>query len=474
MIRTNKFLSFLPAILMSVIIISCVQDDDFNVPEDLGIEENKGLDALLSSSATEISIADLKAKFAGNDHKALEIDTDIYIKVYVSSSDENGNFFKEIFLQNSPHNPSAGIKIIIDQIESYNQYNRGREVYIKLKGLFIGEERVDNGIATLGGATVTNQFGTAVKRLTESQRTQHLFRSTTSSDLVPLELTLSQVSVNHIGLYVQFNDVEFLDKLSGKHYFDPTQDFDTLRLLQSCSGTIGYSNFTLETSRFATFKDNLLPMGNGTILGVITKTFDGSNLVLGLNDVKDVMMTANRCSPTTIDDFDIVYKEDFESARANSTLNFEGWTNFNEAGKIKWKEKNADGNGYAEFSSFNSWDASNIGWLITPAFYGDAQSKILLNFKAAQHHVVSPNNTLNLLISTDYNGTNVLSATWNNLEVALPTPDTPWYQFVDSGLINLSSFSGTFHIAFKVTGSGTIDSLAGAYMIDDLVILAAD
>ena len=78
------------------------------------------------------------------------------------------------------------------------------------------------------------------------------------------------------------------------------------------------------------------------------------------------------------------------------------------------------------------------------------------------------------MISTNYDGTNVLDAKWMSAEAAVPSQHHPWYQFVDSGLIDLSSSTGTLHIAFKVTGSGTIDSLGGAYQIDDLLILVAD
>ena len=474
MVKINKILAFITILAMSLVLNSCVQDDDFTVPDGLNAEENKGLAALLASGALEISIADLKSKFINNNNSAILIDTDIYIKGYVSSSDRAGNFFKELFLQNAPENPSAGIKLIINQVETYNQYNIGREVYINMKGLYIGEERVDNGVVTIGGATETNQFGTAVKRLTENQRKQHLYRSSNTERLLPLNLNLSLVSGNHIGLYVQFKNVEFADNLSGKRYFDPAQDFDTLRQLQSCSSNVGYSNFTLETASFASFKDDLLPTGNGTILGVVTKTYDGSKLVLGLNEVSGVNMTEERCIPLTIEDFEIIYEENFESARKNSVFNFNGWTNFAEAGNPKWREKNVDGNGYTEFSSFNSWNPSNIAWLITPGLDIDSQSHVYLKFKALQHHVVSPNNTLEVMVSTDFDGINVLTANWIPVDAALPSQHTPSNQFVDSGLIDLSSYTGILYIAFKVTGSGTNDSLAGTYQIDDLLILAKD
>ncbi|MBA6151765.1 DUF5689 domain-containing protein [Gelidibacter maritimus] len=470
MFKINRILAIFIMILVYIMTSSCVKDDDFKVPNDLGNEENKGLEALLASDAIEVSMGELKLKYANNYRKPVLIETDIYIKGYVSSSDKEGNFFKEVFLQNTPENPTAGIKVILNQVETYNQYNFGREVYIKLKGLFIGEERIGNGVITIGGETATDQYGTTVQRLTENQRAQHIFRSKNTLELTPLVLTFSEVSPDHLGLYVQFNNVEFAENLEGERYYDPIQDFDTLREMQACTNDIGYSKFSLETSSFATFKDILLPLGNGTIKGVITKTFDGSTIVLALNNLSGVKMDDSRCTPLSIEDFGILFKEDFDLAIDDTDLDFDGWTNFAQAGKVLWKESSSDGNGYAEFNPLGSGNASNIGWLITPRITRDSHSYTYLNFKAAQNEVRSASNTLEVLISTDFDGSNVLSATWHPLDAFLPSQTTPSNEFVDSGLIDLSSYGGILYIAFKVKGNGRSTSLSGAYLIDDVFI----
>ncbi|WP_246139139.1 DUF5689 domain-containing protein [Gelidibacter salicanalis] len=474
MMKTTTLAAFLLGLVVLLSVLSCVQDDDFTIPEGVGVQENKGLEALLASGATEISIPELKAKYTYNNSLPVLIDTDVYIKGIVSSSDKTGNFFKEIFIQNAAEHPSSGIKLIVNRVETHNQYNFGREVYIKLKGLYIGEERVGNGVVTIGGSTQTNFFGTTVLRLTENQRVQNVFRSASTFDIVPLNLTFSQVNNSHIGIYAKFDGVEFTPNLEGKRYFDPIQDFDTLRQLQSCSGTIGYSNFTLETSSYADFKDVFLPLGNGAVSGVISKTYDGSKLVVALNTLDDVMMTDGRCIPLRLEDFKTLFKEDFDDAKHNTSFNFKSWTNFAEVGTTKWREKNLEGNGYTEFGTFGTRAPVNIAWLVTPGFSMDAYSNIYLNFKAAQHHVDSPNNSLEVLISTNYDGSNVLAATWTPVKAALPSQNNAWYEFVDSGLIDLSSYTGTLHVAFKVTGSGTDTTLDGAYQIDDVLLLTSN
>ena len=469
--KTNKILAIFTVLAMSIAFVSCVQDDDFTVPTSLGNEENESLQALLNNG-TEVTIAEVKAMYQeGSFIEA--VDTDIYVKGYVSSSDHTGNFFKEFFIQDSPSNPTAALKIILNRVDTYNQFNFGREVYISLKGLFIGEERVGNGVTTIGGGTETDQYGTTVVSLNENQIKLSVLRSTTTETITPLTLTFSEIGNSAVGMLVSVENVEFADDLSGKRYFDPIETFDTRRTMQICSG-FGYSEFQLETSAFSSFKNELLPTGNGTITAVVSKTFDGASLILALNSTDDVIFTGERCSLLDESDFILIFEEDFQSATNNTDLDFTGWTNYNEEGGYKWREKTFSGNGYTEFSTYNSGDASNIAWLVTPGFDMDAQSNEFLNFKTAQHHLDSPDNTIEVFISTNYNGTDVLGATWEPISATLASQANDWYDFVDSGLIDVSSYTGTMHVAFKVVGSGTNTTLDGAYQIDDFTMIATN
>ena len=148
--KTNKLIIFLLAIVTSISFTSCVEDGDFDVPNSIGAEENSALQALLNTSGySEISITNLKGLFVNG--QVTEITSDIYIKGYVSSSDRSGNFYKEFFIQDSPTSPTTAIKVVTEFIDSYNKFNFGREVYINLKGLYIGEVRSGDGVIAIGG-----------------------------------------------------------------------------------------------------------------------------------------------------------------------------------------------------------------------------------------------------------------------------------------------------------------------------------
>jgi hypothetical protein len=110
---------------------------------------------------------------------------------------------------------------------------------------------------------------------------------------------------------------------------------------------------------------------------------------------------------------------------------------------------------------------------VSPGIDMDTQENEFFNFEAAQHHLDSPLNTLEIFVSTDFDGSDVLGATWIPVSADLPTQSNSWYEFVDSGLIDISEYTGTLHVAFKVTGSGTDTQLDGAYQIDNFVILAS-
>ena len=177
------------------------------------------------------------------------------------------------------------------------------------------------------------------------------------------------------------------------------------------------------------------------------------------------------------DDYDIppvreaFFAETFQTATNNTNLDFVGWTNFAEEGTWLWREKTFDGNGYAEFSAFNSGSASNVVWMITPAIDASMFATPRLTFKCAQHHldVDAPENSLEVLYSTDFDGTNVLAATWTSLDgLNLPTMADDWYAFLKSDVAVPANEN--LYIAFKFRGSGTNLTHDGAFQVDDVFV----
>jgi hypothetical protein len=102
----------------------------------------------------------------------------------------------------------------------------------------------------------------------------------------------------------------------------------------------------------------------------------------------------------------------------------------------------------------------------------DQHTKEVLTFRAAQHRldIDSPLNSLEVYVSTDFDGLNVVTATWTRLTANLPKQATPWNQFIGSGAIDLSAYKGKINIAFKYTGSGRNLALDGTFQVDDVQV----
>ncbi len=167
----------------------------------------------------------------------------------------------------------------------------------------------------------------------------------------------------------------------------------------------------------------------------------------------------------------MIFMEDFSvGAKDNITLATPNWENIAEVGTAKWKAQVYNGNAYAEFTSYQSGNLTNIGWLVSPKINMDAQEGEKLEFITSQSYVSDSANSLEVLIATDYDGTNLTTANWQPAGAILPSTSSAYFLFIKSGLIDLSGYTGNINIAFKVKGSGTNPALDGGYQIDNIRI----
>ena len=430
---------------------SCVQDDDFSIPESIGLEENQDLTQLLNqinNGAVDLmTISQVKSFFVNGEVTLIE--SNIAVKGYVVSSDMTGNFYKEFYMQDEPDNPTAGIKVVLNQVDSYNQFNIGREIYIKLQNLYIGETNSGDGVITIGGSI--NQYGDEVEEITENMAVSSILRSSNTFDIIPLSLNLSEINDSHIGIFVTAQNAQFSNFLSGLTYVDPYDDYDTQRDLESC---VDSGSIKVETSAYASFQDNLLPTeGSGTLSAVVTKSYDGDDRVMMLNSTDDVTFSSSRCDPLFYDNF-------------SGSLN--NWHVKSVQGEQGW-EITPYGNPApsAKMSGFSGGSNVNEDWLITTTIDLSSVTTASLTFQS----VVRYNGpSLTVHMSPDYNGGDPTSdGNWTELSVTLDTDTDSWSSWTDSGNIDLSSVTGgNVYIAFKYVST---TSGSATYEIDNVLVM---
>ena len=365
--KKNKTIRSILVLIASISFITCVEDGDFTVPESLVVEENTMANIILDSISKGTlqlkTIKQVKELYITGNHP-VEIFSDIVVKGYVVSSDKTGNFYKEFYMQDAPQNPNAGIKISLNLNKSYNKFNIGREIYIRLKGLYIGEVNSGDGLITIGGKIKPTEV-TEIDNISANQIPKHIFRTTVVEEIIPKKVDFASLNETNIGTFIRLENVFFESYLKGKPYVDPTEDFDTQRKIQTCLG-LGYDDLLIETSSFSSFAYQTLPENAGSISAIVSKDYGGNFIVLNLNDTSDVQMNDERCSPLPMDDFKtILLEENFETQSGD--IEIPNWLNYREEGTKSWRSY-ADSYSQskaARIGSRNSTDDRTISWLIT-------------------------------------------------------------------------------------------------------------
>ena len=185
-------------------------------------------------------------------------------------------------------------------------------------------------------------------------------------------------------------------------------------------------------------------------------------------------LSVTSCSPEddirTPEHVSTVFTEDFHVGADTGSVPA-GWRAYAESGTVQWTQGEYSGDRYAEYTAYQSGDAVSIAWLISPAIELGGKSNAKLAFEAAQAYVSTSANSLEVLVSTDYDGDNVLAAHWEPKSFSLPPLDYDTnFQLFTSGVIDLSAYSGKIYIAFRAKGSGTDSSLDGTYEVDNITI----
>jgi hypothetical protein len=443
------FTSLSLSIFLTLLFASCVQEEPALPP----LECNQ---PYLKTNRTVAEVRDAA------DAIVTQYKYDDIIEAYVVSTDEHGNFFKTISFQTlaTDTQPAIGFSVPVDVSNTYIDFRLGSKVYIKLKDQYTD---IYFGGLRIGTIYVNSYNEGGVGRLSQNAYKKVLIASCTqlSDQVLTKKITLSELmNDSYLNTLVEVVDVQFSGEAMGRHYYESSNDVG------------GGTNWNIEdklgnkiyfrTSSFADFSTKEIPIGSGTVKGILTKY--GTDYQLVARSEKDVNLNSKRNSP--------FFRENFETVENNININLAGWANIIQAGSLYWQGALFSGNGCAEYAISGTKVASNIGWLITPKIDLDEYKNELLTFRAAQHHldVDSPLNALDAFISNDFDGINVATATWIPLNAKLPTQATPWYQFVGSGGIDLSSFTGKVTIGFRYTGSGKTATLDGAFQIDDVQI----
>ena len=249
---------------------ACVKDE-FDAPPSEVIPD-------IEANAT---VADLVALIQPN--QITQIEEDLIVRAVVTGNDEDGNFFRELVVQDE----TGGLYLNINLTNAFNFFPLGREVFIQARGLYIIE---DNLVPKLGGYIAIENGDEELGDIQDLN--DHLIRGRRNQFVTPAKVTMNELGVEHLATLIELENVEFVNL--GETFADAQGNATQNKDLQDCTG----NDIVVRTSGFASFAGATIPTGNGSLFAIYSQfNGDGQLFIRNLTDVEK--MTGPRCDGTT-------------------------------------------------------------------------------------------------------------------------------------------------------------------------------
>lgn len=162
------------------------------------------------------------------------IDKDIVIAGKVSTTDQPGNFYKSLYIQDG----TGGMEIKIGKNGLYNDYKPGQTLYVKCNGLSLGmygysssSSYGGNGMVQIGFEDPSGEYETSYIEYSIIIDT-HIFRGETGEELQPVEITEQQLpsrtsslaDCRYIGQLVTLKGLKYANESFTLLYLDSNKD----------------------------------------------------------------------------------------------------------------------------------------------------------------------------------------------------------------------------------------------------------
>lgn len=459
----KKIQTALFAALMIFSINSCVQDDDWSLPPI----------ACDDSLTTNMTMEELFT-MVNSSNGILSFDDEVVIEGYVITSDSTGNLFKTLSIQNKLQNPTLGLQVEMDRTNLFNNYPNGSKIKVNLKGLNVGYDR---GMLKIGENYVDANGVTRVGRMADARINGHVVKTCDAREYAtPVEFNnITELLDNGVfNTLVTIHNVQFDDSEMGNTY--ATSGLTVNRKLVDNQG----KSMVLRNSGFASFFNELLPSGSGSIT-VLLSAYDGNNngtispseYQLFIRDTNDVNFDQPRFGDNPnppSGTFFACLNETFESYN-NNDENFANYANIAQTGGRKWQVREFSGNKYIQATAFNAPGAV-VSYFVIPV---DMTAADKFSFKGNRGH--DNGNPFKVFYTTNYTpGADVSSLNLVNISSSFNIPQGPSNaysnEFHDAGEFSLASLSGNGAIIFAYEGNGT--GITTTVQIDDIKITDLD
>ncbi len=411
--KINKLNLGLIIIFLAGIMAACVKGDydtpPINIPK-VDFKEN-------------YSILKLKQAYTTLD----SIKGDTIIKGIIIGNDESGNIYKQLIIQDS----TSGIVININRTDMYLKYRIGQRVYVKCKGMYIGDY---NDLIQIG----YNNNG-EIGQLPSTLVGNHIFKDGLPGEApepvtMTIPTTINSSNAAKVSTLVKFENVQFVE--AGEEYCPDNVSSAIDRNIKDADG----NTMIVRNSVYASFHKAIMPSGTGTVIGILSNYRGTPQLILrDTSDVQGFIASGK-----------ILLNENF-------TTTLGSFSAFSVQGDQVW-EWDKYGNGCAKMTGHvGSSNLPNEDWLISPAINLTGHTGTKLNINQAANYIDNHWDYMKVFVSSDYDGSSNPATQGHWTEITVTNKPTGW-TFVDSGDLDLSAFDGqsNVHIAFKYISTSSV------------------
>jgi hypothetical protein len=256
----NKIIIFSFLIALSIAFISSCVKENWEEPATM-----KYPNFADSSNYKIISIDSLKKLWDGD---TTLIGDSIIIEGTVISSDETGNIYKELYIQDT----TAGLLIQIDMQNIYMKYPLGKKIFVKCGGLYIGYA---NKILKLGSLVWDDSYWAFGRIQGATVLDAHIFKTEGINLIEPKVVKINELTEDDKQTLIRIDSVQFKSNMVGKTYAATSPPGGSANITD-------FKNYSilLYNSSFSTFANDTVPEGSGSITCIYSNFWDTKQIYI--------------------------------------------------------------------------------------------------------------------------------------------------------------------------------------------------
>jgi hypothetical protein len=205
------------------------------------------------------------------------------IEAVVVANDASNNLYKTIAVQDS----TAGIMILLDGINLYQEFPIGAVLRIQLKDLILTDYR---RMVQIVAAIDTSNGSLQTTGIPSPLFSKHIVIIKDQPNIKPIQVNFKNLHDSLQGRLIKLSNVEFASADTNLSFADKKNKIGASRALKFCTGGTVY----LRTSGYADFAGIKLPSGNGDLVGVYS-VYNSEKQVF-IRDTSDILLKNKRCT----------------------------------------------------------------------------------------------------------------------------------------------------------------------------------